>query len=134
MMDCGNESSIAQGFVRNALKYGAMPCASFKIEAGFHDISWEGMLGLVRGLAGYLIMRGVKKGDRVAIFSRNRPEWYAADMASLAVGAAVVRVHHELTAEGAYMWSFGAKQCFVEALMSSKSWKRSSGTAARCGR
>lgn len=115
MMTAGNESSIAQVFVRNALKYGAMPCASFKKEAGFHDISWEGMLGLVRGLAGYLIMRGVKKGDRVAIFSRNRPEWYAADMASLAVGAAVVPVFTtSSTAEAAYMLEHsGAKLCFA---------------------
>jgi len=115
MMAAGNESSIAQVFVRNALKYGAAPCASFKKEASFQDISWEGMLGLVRGLAGYLIMRGVKKGDRVAIFSRNRPEWYAADMASLAVGAAVVPVFTtSSTAEAAYILEHsGAKLCFA---------------------
>src|SRR5258708_33015599 len=39
----------------------------------------------------------IRKGDRVAILSENRPEWSAADMASLAVGAVTVPLYTPLS-------------------------------------
>jgi long-chain acyl-CoA synthetase len=42
---------------------------------------------------------GVKKGDRVAILSENRPEWSTADFAILLLGAVTVPVYATLTAE-----------------------------------
>ena len=42
---------------------------------------------------------GIGKGDRVAILSENRPEWPAADMATLLLGAVTVPLYTTLTAE-----------------------------------
>ncbi len=42
---------------------------------------------------------GIRKGDRVAILSENRPEWPTADIASLLLGAVTVPLYTTLTAE-----------------------------------
>jgi long-chain acyl-CoA synthetase len=42
---------------------------------------------------------GVRKGDRVAILSENRPEWTITDFAALALGAVTVPVYSTQTAE-----------------------------------
>jgi long-chain acyl-CoA synthetase len=42
---------------------------------------------------------GIRKGDRVAILSENRPEWSTADFAILLLGAATVPVYSTLTPE-----------------------------------
>ena len=44
----------------------------------------------VRALAAALRELGVRRGDRVALFSDNRPEWMALDLAILSLGAADV--------------------------------------------
>jgi long-chain acyl-CoA synthetase len=42
---------------------------------------------------------GIRRGDRIAILSENRPEWSIADMASLLLGAVTVPLYTTLTAE-----------------------------------
>jgi long-chain acyl-CoA synthetase len=42
---------------------------------------------------------GIRRGDRIAILSENRPEWPIADMASLLLGAVTVPLYTTLTAE-----------------------------------
>jgi long-chain acyl-CoA synthetase len=42
---------------------------------------------------------GIRRGDRIAILSENRPEWPVADMASLLLGAVTVPLYTTLTAE-----------------------------------
>jgi long-chain acyl-CoA synthetase len=42
---------------------------------------------------------GIRRGDRVAILSENRPEWSTVDIASLLLGAATVPLYTTLTAE-----------------------------------
>src|ERR1700694_2293345 len=51
--------------------------------------------GTVRALQKW----GVRKGDRVAILSENRPEWSTADFAILLLGAVTVPVYATLTPE-----------------------------------
>jgi long-chain acyl-CoA synthetase len=51
--------------------------------------------GTVRGLQKW----GIRKGDRVAILSENRPEWSTADFATLLLGALTVPVYSTLTAD-----------------------------------
>jgi long-chain acyl-CoA synthetase len=53
----------------------------------------------VAGVAGALRDWGIRKGDRVAILSENRPEWTIADFACLLMGAVVVPVYATLTGE-----------------------------------
>src|SRR5271166_6291396 len=58
---------------------------------------------------------GIKKGDRIAILSENRPEWSTADFAILLLGAVTVPVYATLTPEQtAYTLSdSGATTIFV---------------------
>jgi long-chain acyl-CoA synthetase len=58
---------------------------------------------------------GVKKGDRVAILSENRPEWAIADFAALAIGAVVVPIYATLTPDqiGFLLRDSGTKVLFV---------------------
>ncbi len=53
----------------------------------------------VAGTARALQEWGVRKGDRIAILSENRPEWSTADFAILLLGAVTVPVYSTLTPE-----------------------------------
>ena len=53
------------------------------------------MAGMARALKRW----GLRKGDRLAILSENRPEWTVADFASLLLGAVVVPIYSTLTAQ-----------------------------------
>jgi len=53
----------------------------------------------VSGTARALQEWGIRKGDRVAILSENRPEWSTADFAILLLGAVTVPVYSTLTPE-----------------------------------
>ena len=53
----------------------------------------------VAGMARALMKWGLRKGDRLAILSENRPEWVVADFASLLLGAVVVPIYSTLTAQ-----------------------------------
>lgn len=59
---------------------------------------------------------GVTKGDRVAIFSYNRPEWIIADLAILKLGAVVVPIYHTLPppAVAHVLSDSGSKLVFVQ--------------------
>ncbi len=63
------------------------------------SISSRDLYRRVAATARALRIWGVKKGDRVAILSENRPEWAIADFAALAIGAVVVPIYTTLTAE-----------------------------------
>jgi long-chain acyl-CoA synthetase len=54
-----------------------------------------GVVAVARTLASW----GVRKGDRVAILSENRPEWTITDFAALALGAVTVPIYATQTAE-----------------------------------
>lgn len=56
---------------------------------------YQNVVGVARALQEW----GIRKGDRVAILSENRPEWTIADLACLLLGAVVVPVYTTLTSE-----------------------------------
>src|SRR5260370_17869531 len=49
---------------------------------------YRGVVGVARALESW----GVRKGDRLAILSENRPEWTIADFSALAFGAGTVPI------------------------------------------
>ncbi len=69
-------------------------------EAGkWHSISSSDLRSMVAGTAQALQQWGIRKGDRIAILSENRPEWPIADFANLLLGAVTVPVYATLTPE-----------------------------------
>jgi len=56
---------------------------------------YRGVVGVARALESW----GVRKGDRVAILSENRPEWTITDFAALALGAVTVPIYSTQTTE-----------------------------------
>src|ERR1700687_435213 len=56
---------------------------------------YTGVVGIARTLESW----GVRKGDRVAILSENRPEWTITDFAVLGLGAVTVPIYATQTAE-----------------------------------
>src|SRR5258708_37527754 len=56
---------------------------------------YRGVVGIARTLESW----GVRKGDRVAILSENRPEWTITDFAALALGAVTVPIYSTQTAD-----------------------------------
>ena len=81
-------------------------------------ISSRQYYGYVTSIAHELQRWGIRKGDRVAILSENRPEWTVADFACVCSGIADVPIYSTLTAEQtAYVLRHsGARVVFVSSL------------------
>ena len=65
-----------------------------KGDAGYEDISWQGMGAQVERHARGLLAMGLVPGDRVAIMARNCPEWVYVDLGTLDAGGISVPVYH----------------------------------------
>ncbi|HEY2867796.1 MAG TPA: long-chain fatty acid--CoA ligase [Pyrinomonadaceae bacterium] len=65
----------------------------FKNESGWHRISGTEAIDRVRSIALGLSALGIKRGDRVAIISENRPEWSLTDLALLCLRAVIVPIY-----------------------------------------
>jgi len=88
-----HENSMAAVFNNRVEKYRDKACVSYKKNGSYADISWFEMRDLVRGIAWFLLSKGVKKGDKVAIFSGNCYQWWVTDMASMSVNAVDVPIY-----------------------------------------
>jgi long-chain acyl-CoA synthetase len=71
----------------------------FSTPSGWKNISSEEFLRRTAGLAQALFELGVKPGDRVGLFSANRPEWHTADFAINGSGAVTVPVYFKASPE-----------------------------------
>ncbi len=69
------------------------PALWFKRQERFQSISWQDFFDKVKRTALALHQFGIKRGDRVAILSENRPEWAFADLGILSLGAASVPIY-----------------------------------------
>jgi long-chain acyl-CoA synthetase len=80
-------------------KYGSKPAAlRHKADGQWHDIPHRELLKRVTHVGLALRRLGVRRGDRVALLSENRPEWAVVDYACLCIGAADVPVYPTLPA------------------------------------
>jgi len=61
------------------------------------SISHGEFLDCIEQVAGGLIQLKIKKGDRVALLSENRPEWSVADFSIMATGAVTVPIYNTLS-------------------------------------
>ncbi|MEW5919280.1 MAG: long-chain fatty acid--CoA ligase, partial [Gemmatimonadota bacterium] len=70
-----------------------------RVDGTYKPISHDRILEWVRRTAFGLTALGVRRGDRVAILSENRPEWAIVDFACLTTGAVDVPIYATLPAE-----------------------------------
>jgi len=78
------------------------------------DITWEELGLRVRLMAAFLHDSGVRRGDRVALLSENRPEWTIIDMATQLLGAVNVSLYPSLPAsQVAYILKDSGARVFV---------------------
>jgi long-chain acyl-CoA synthetase len=102
-------ASVGHGLDRQVL---------FKRHDRWESISSRQYYGYVTAVARALKHWGIRKGDRVAILSENRPEWMIADFACVCSGIADVPIYSTLTADQtAYLLRHsGARVAFVSSL------------------
>lgn len=79
--------------------YGRADAMQARVDGRWEPLSHAAILERVRRIAIGLAELGVRRGDRVAILSENRPEWALADWACLTSGVADVPIYPSLPAE-----------------------------------
>ncbi|CAN5885489.1 long-chain fatty acid--CoA ligase [soil metagenome] len=72
-----------------------------KVGDAWHSITYAELGERIRTAAKALLHLGIRPGDKVGIFSPNRPEWAIADFAILSVGAVSVAIYATETTKGA---------------------------------
>src|SRR5438445_5787603 len=100
----------------NAVDHLPNPRAQRVRRAGqWEAVSSEEFLRRVAGLSSALVELGVKPGDRVGLFSANRPEWHTADFAIIGSGGVTVPIYFNESPERlTYILKHaGAKVIFV---------------------
>ena len=107
--------TVVETFNLQTAKFGSRPLVYYRDNGTYVSKSWAEMQEVVDSIAKYLIDSGIKRGDRVALFSFNRWEWWAADMAILSIGAVCVPVYPTNSAEETrYVIDHsGSNLCFV---------------------
>ncbi len=90
------DTNILHAFAQSAAKLGDATCYRYKRGARWEKLTWREADSLVSGLALQLERKGVKRGNRVAIFSPTRIEWSIADLAIIAAGAVTVPIYPTL--------------------------------------
>ena len=84
-------------FVSQAKRYGQRTLYRFSRDGIWNSTTWEEALTQVREIALGLVSLGVKKGDRVVLFSANRVEWSLVDWANICIGALTVPLYSTST-------------------------------------
>ncbi len=69
----------------------------FKKNGVFFNLKYGELARKVNELAASLQKMGIKKGDRIAILSNNRPEWVITDLAVLSIGGILTPIHSTLS-------------------------------------
>jgi long-chain acyl-CoA synthetase len=86
-------------FFEAAERHDKPDALQYKSGGVYKPISHREILDRVRRVARGLLLSGVKRGDRVAILSENRPEWAIADYACLTAGLTDVPLYPTLPAD-----------------------------------
>ena len=88
-----SKQHLADMIFQSAQTYAAEPAMRIKIDDQWRTHSYQEVGQTVRQIARALLALGVQPGDRVGIFSQNRPEWTLVDFAILAIRAVSVPIY-----------------------------------------
>ena len=95
-MGIGNRMTIFEGFSQTVLKHPDKAALMYRKEGKYVGITYEELMNSIGAVAEGIKKLGICKGDKVGIFSYNRPEWVIADLAVLRIGGIVVPIYHTL--------------------------------------
>jgi len=84
---------------RNASTFGDKPATAFKRAGEWQVSTWRDYREMVARVALGFKELGVKRGDYVALMSRNRPEHLVCDLAALHLGAIPVSLYNTFSAD-----------------------------------
>ena len=91
--------TLPQFLLQRAAEWGDRQTALREKDFGiWQSISWRAYLDNVRRLSLGLTSLGLLPGDKVAIIGDNRPEWFYAELATQAAGAASVGLFQDAVA------------------------------------
>jgi long-chain acyl-CoA synthetase len=91
--------TVCLKFLETAKKYSSRTAVMFKRSNRWTELDWAGYLSMVQTTAAGLQTLGVRKGDRIAIFSNTRVEWAVSDLAVLGLGSITVPIYQSSTNE-----------------------------------
>ncbi|MDO8730123.1 MAG: long-chain fatty acid--CoA ligase [Candidatus Omnitrophota bacterium] len=89
--------TLPQMFLAQAARLGERAVFHAKKEGEYQPVSWKQARVEIEETALGLLDLGIQPGDRVAIFSENRPEWAIADLGILSAGGVTVPIYATLT-------------------------------------
>ena len=95
------EKNLATFFQNRVYRFGTRPAISYKRDGNWIWLNWEELARSIEAIGRGLIALRVEPGDRVAIFSENRPEWVCFDLAVQSVGAISVPIYAESSSKQA---------------------------------
>ena len=86
------EQHIAEMLANRAAKYGNKTVFRYlnKSNGKYNCINWTELVEQTNTVSRALLSMGFGKGDKIGIFSDNRPEWCISDLAVLSIGGIVV--------------------------------------------
>ena len=80
-------------------KFPRFDCLNYKYNGNWRNFSTSEVNELVNKVSQAFIKAGIKKGDKVAIISNNRPEWNIVDNGMLQIGAVNVPIYPTISKE-----------------------------------
>ncbi len=90
---CSSEKSVINMVLSRAKQRGNSAALSGFINGKKCSYTWKDLTSIVYAIAHFLISKGLQKGDRIAIFSKNCPEWTLADLGIQAAGCIPVPIY-----------------------------------------
>lgn len=108
--------TLCELFWTPATKYADRPAQEWHADGAWQTRTYGQFGQAVRDVAHGLLALGLKKGDRVAVWSKNCPQWAEVDFANLTAGLVTVPIYDTLTGDkGAYILNDSeAKVVFVQ--------------------
>ncbi|RJO74507.1 MAG: long-chain fatty acid--CoA ligase [Myxococcales bacterium] len=125
------EKHIPEVFFANAARFADQPMLGYKTGGEWKTLSWREVEARVRRLALGLAALGVGRGDHVALFSPNRPEWAIADLAIMSAARADIPIYPTNSApEAEYILNDSGSKAII--LASQEHFDRIQAVRARC--
>ena len=91
--------TVLEIFEATVRAHAEQPAMARKRGGAWERTTWRAYRDAVRQAARALVATGVKPGQGVVILAFNRPEWYVANLAAIAVGARPAGIYTNSTPE-----------------------------------